>query len=59
VDYDVAVHAVSVIDANHKKEPKPTPKIERKIISEEAQLNRRRTPTKRKSVLVRSFYFIE
>lgn len=58
VDYDVAIHAVNAIDATHKKEAKPAPKQQVKMTSDEIQLNRRRNPTSRKPVQVRSFYFI-
>jgi hypothetical protein len=30
VDYDMAIHAVTIIDGSHKKEAKAAPKIEMK-----------------------------
>lgn len=58
VDYDMAIHAVTVIDGIHKKEPTPAPKVPEKVRDDEGQLSRRRTPSQRKPVMVRNFYFI-
>lgn len=59
VDYDTAVHAVTIIDGSHKREAKIAPKVQEKPKDEESQLNRRRTPSQRKPVLIRNYYFIE
>lgn len=59
VDYDMAVHAVTIIDGIHKKEAKVQPKTVPKAKDEEFQLSKRRTPCQRKPVLINHFYFIE
>jgi hypothetical protein len=55
----MAVHAVTIIDGSHKQEANITSKPQEKPKDEESQLNRRRTPSQRRPVLIRNFYFIE
>jgi hypothetical protein len=59
VDYDMAVHAVNIIEGGHKKDVVLTPKTERKTESDERQLIGRRVPMQRRPVVIRQFHFIE
>lgn len=59
VNYDLASHAVNIIENSQKTTSIPQAKIFLKAESEDYQLEGRRLPVKRKSVLVRNYYFIE